>query len=433
MRYVLVLLLIACTFPAAAELKAGVATVSITPTEEKIPTQLGGYGAREARPAEGVVDTLKGKALIFEFNGQKSALIAVDTCSVPIGVLQDTLQKAAVPGLTAENTMVMASHTHTGLEGFALDRRNVANNKNIGLFSEPMLNFVTDRLAKALKDAQAALQPVKAGAGAVPLKGMNHNRRKGGTCVDDQMTMLRLDKADGTPYAVFVNFTAHGTFVDEEDMLVSAEWAGNMERTVEAMMPGVTCLYANGAEGDQAPTGRPNASLAKSRYEEAMDYGLRVGLAAGKLAADIRTDEVKQFAVQSKWVVLPPRTPSPDFQKVAGQEYKVSQEELVMMVQVLFPEKAPIYALRVSDFELATFPGEPICAIGTAVKDALHQAGIKYPCVASLTSEHIGYILTTEEYQKSGYEATASFYGDGLGPFMQNEVTTLATGVAKLK
>jgi hypothetical protein len=103
------------------------------------------------------------------------------------------------------------------------------------------------------------------------------------------------------------------------------------------------------------------------------------------------------------------------------------------MVQVLFPEKAPIYALRVNDFELATFPGEPICEIGKGVKEALHQAGIKYPCVASLTSDHIGYILTTEEYQKSGYEATASFYGDGLGPFMQNEVSTLAVGVAQAK
>ena len=61
---------------------------------------------------------------------------------------------------------------------------------------------------------------------------------------------------------------------------------------------------------------------------------------------------------------------------------------------------------------MVTFPGEPICELGLAVKDALRKAGIAHPCVAALTTDEIGYILTKAEYQKSGYEVTASFYGD---------------------
>ena len=34
--------------------------------------------------------------------------------------------------------------------------------------------------------------------------------------------------------------------------------------------------------------------------------------------------------------------------------------------------------------------------------------------MAALTNDHIGYILTADEYAKSGYELTASFYGPGL-------------------
>ncbi len=426
MRYVLILLVAVCVFPAAAELKAGVAVVSITPMEEGIPTQLGGYGAREGKPAVGILDTLHGKVLMFESGGQKSALITVDTCSVPICVLEETLAKAAIAGLTPERVMIAASHSHTGLEGFALDRRNIANNPNIGIFSEPMLNFVTDRLAKGLKEANTALQPVKAGAGTVALPGMNHNRR-GDKFVDDHLTALRLDKADGSPYALLVNFTAHGTLVDEGDMLISAEWAGNMQRTVEALMDGVTCLYTNGAEGDQAPS----AKAAGSHYEQAENYGRAIGIAAWKLAQGLVTKDVGNFAVQCAWVPLPPRKGAPDFAKIAGEEYKVPPEQLDAMLQLMFADKAPIYALRVNDFELATFPGEPICQIGLAVKDALSKAGIEYPCVASLTSEHIGYILTKEEYQQSGYEATASFYGDGLGQLMQDQVTALGVAAAK--
>ena len=79
---------------AAATLKAGVARVSINPMEDKIPTPLGGYGAREGKPATGTLDTIYGKVILFELGGQKSALITVDTCTVPLCVAEETLKKA---------------------------------------------------------------------------------------------------------------------------------------------------------------------------------------------------------------------------------------------------------------------------------------------------------------------------------------------------
>jgi hypothetical protein len=415
--------------PSVVPVRMGVARVSINPMEAGIPTQLGGYGAREARSAEATLDTIYGKVLLVEQAGTKSALITVDTCTVPISVAEDTLKKAGIEGLTIDRMLVSASHTHTGLEGFALDPRNIAQNKNIGIFSEPMLNFVTDQLAKALKEADTAFQPVKAGSSQIDLPGMNRNRRKS-PFVDPQMTVLRIDKADGSPYAVLVNYTAHGTFVDDSEMMVSSEWAGSMQRTVEDMMGhGVICLYTNGAEGDLSPVG----SAGGSNYERAWNYGRKVGIAAARLVEAIETADVSCCVVQSAWVSLPPRRPAPDFQKIAGQEYKVSQEELEQMVQVLFPEKAPVYALRVNEFQMMTFPGEPICEVGLAVKESLRKAGIANPCVASLTTDHIGYILTEEEYKKSGYEATASFYGDGLGHLMVEEVCKLGAAVAREK
>ena len=396
---------------AAATLNAGIACVSINPMEEKIPTPLGGYGAREGKPATGTLDTIYGKVILFEQGGKKSALITVDMCTVPLCVAEETLKKAGVEGLTLERLLITASHTHAGLEGYSLDRRNVVNNPHIGVFSEPVLNFVTDRLAKALGEAQATLQPVKAASGAVDLPQMNRNRRRS-KFVDPQLTVLRLDKMGGSPWAVLVNYTAHGTFVGARDMLVSGEWAGSMQRTVEDLFGGgVVCLYANGAEGDMSPQGRSGGS----DYEQAWNYGRQVGIAAWRLAKDLPADDVSRFAVESEWVRLPPRQGAPDFVKIAGAEYHVTQEQLDQMIKLLLPEQAPIYALRLDAFEMVSFPGEPICELGLAVKDALHKAGIAHPCVAALTTDEIGYILTKAEYQKSGYEVTASFYGEGLG------------------
>ena len=65
-----------------------------------------------------------------------------------------------------------------------------------------------------------------------------------------------------------------------------------------------------------------------------------------------------------------------------------------------------------------------------AVKDVLREAGIAHPCVASLTTDHVGYVLTPEEYRESGYEVTASFYGETLGPLLLEKVSTLAKQVA---
>jgi hypothetical protein len=158
-----------------------------------------------------------------------------------------------------------------------------------------------------------------------------------------------------------------------------------------------------------------------------------VGIAAWRLAKDLQAEKIARFAIGSEWVTLPPRQGAPDFVKIAGKEYHVTQEQLDQMVKILFPEKVPIYALPVNGFEMVTFPGEPICELGLAVKEALRQAGIPHPCVAALTTDGIGYILTKEEYQKSGYEVTASFYGDGLGQLLLDHTKALGLATAAKK
>lgn len=415
-----------CVLPAQAELQAGVARASITPLEENIPTQLGGYGARNGQPAQGIHDTLYAKALVFDSNGKKAALVTLDVCSVPIGLVEESLAKAAIDGLTVETVVMAASHSHAGIEGFSMDRRNIAGNPHIGIFSEDVLNFVSNRIAEALQEANAALQPVTAGSGVVALPDMNRNRR-GDATVDKDLTLLRLDDASGKPYAVLVNFTAHGTIMTENEMLLSGGWPGNMQRTVEALLgDGVTCLYTNGAEGDIAPTGAKGGS----RWEMAEDYGRRVGIAAAQLARDIKTKPMTHCGMQCQWLTLPPRKAAPDFVKITGEEYQVTQEELDALLQGMFPEKAPFYGLRVDDFELVSIPGEPICAIGLAVKDAARKAGVAHPCVAGLSGDYIGYILSKEIYNAGGYEATTSFYGDGLGALVMQESVSLGKAVA---
>ena len=80
---------------------------------------------------------------------------------------------------------------------------------------------------------------------------------------------------------MLVNFTAHPTFMYGEDMLFSGDWPGHLQRTIESLVgEGVTAMYYNGAEGDQAPHGRPDAG--SSRWERAERYGRDLGIVAWK-------------------------------------------------------------------------------------------------------------------------------------------------------
>lgn len=425
MRKVFVLVLILLVgLSAGAEIpfSAGAAAVSITPLEAGIPTPLGGYGAREGKPAEGVHDTLMAKCLIIEWPGQMCAVVTLDVCSAPVNALEESLAKAGIEGLSVENVLMAASHSHAGIEGLALDRRNISNNPKIGIFSEELLAFVTDRIALGLQEAKANMRPARIAAGVDTLTGMTANRR-GDEFVDDDLTVLRIDDMDGKAMAVLVNFTAHGTIMTEKEMLTSGGWSGVMQRTVETMVGGdAICLYTNGAEGDIRPAGAEGGS----RWEMAEDFGRRVGIAAADVANQLETHAVDAAALAYTRVTLPEKRPAPDFVAIAGQEYGVSEKEIGQLVQHMWPDTAPLYVLRLDDFAMSTYPGEAICQLGLAVKRTLRDKGIAYPCVSGLTSDYIGYILTKDEYHQSGYEATVSFYGDALGDVLLTAARNLA-------
>lgn len=420
-----------CILPAAgvrAEFMAGTARASITPLEVGIPTQLGGYGARNGVPATGIHDTIYAKVLVLQSGQAMAALVGLDICTTPRSLVEETLAKAAIPGLTYGNVLMSASHNHAGLEGMSMDRNNILGNPHIGVFSEDVLNFVSDRIAGALQEAVKRLEPVTAGSGVAALRGMNRNRRHDGAPTDEDMTVLRLDRADGTPLAAVVNYTAHGTIMTEDIMEVSGGWAGVMQRTFEDLIGhDVTCVYTNGSEGDVAPRGYTGGS----RFEMAEQYGRRVAMAASDLTDAIHTGPVSDFAIMKRMVSLLPKSPAPDFLAIAGEEYQVDAEQLGVALEVLFPSETPMYGLRINDFHLITVPGEPITAIGLAIKQALRTGGSRHPVVVSTTNDHIGYILTREEYHLSGYEVTASFYGDSLGEKFLADATAFAATLTK--
>lgn len=411
---------------AAAELKAGVARVDLTPPLE-LHAPLGGYGERMNRPAEGVHDRIFAKALVLADGERKFALVTVDIVGFPPTLKPALLERLASDGWTKDQVMLLASHSHTSIEMNAINPQNTFQVPQLGIYNPRVTEFVLERLAQVVRDAGREPVDVVIGTSGAEIEGWNRNRRGSGT-TDKQLTVTRVDTLEGKPLAVLVNFTAHPTFMSGEDMLFSGGWPGHLQRTLESLIGhGVTAMYYNGAEGDQSPVGRPDAG--DSHWERAERYGRDLGIVAWKAWQKTKTARDVAFAYHLHTIALPERAWHPDFMKTGGDEYGLSEELLRQMLPVMFPAEVDSLSLRLGELLVIGIPGEMAASLGMQIKrEAARLTGAKYPVIGGLADVWISYMLPADQYRRGGYESSVSFYGETLGDTM---VAGAIAGVAE--
>lgn len=391
--------------------EAGLAVQDITPDPKVLHVPLGGYGERMNAPATGIHDSTMAKALILRQGNKKFALVTLDLLGVPRSLRDEVISRITGTGIHSDNLMLAASHTHASVEMAAMNRANVFGNPAIGIFDERLLDFTADKIAEAIREADKNYVAVKAGTASIDLPGMNRNRR-GGKLTDNDMTVLRLDKLDGSPLVVHVNYTAHPTYMTAKVMQLSAGWPGYLQRSVESMLPGVTCMYSNGAEGDVAPSGGQGTSP----FEKAETYGRKLAAHAADLVKTVQTHPINRFAYQTHTLMLPDRKIPKALMQSAGPEYGLNEENIMHVVNAMAPETSYLGILQIDDFFAVSIPGEMTSVLGLRIKQSLRDMGTKQPVIIGLGNEWISYMLDTDEYHAGGYEPGVSFYGETLGP-----------------
>ncbi len=406
------LLLICIIYDANSQepLKGNAKSITITPPLE-IGYTLGGYGARMSKPAQGIHDDIKAKALVLSDGSKKFAIITMDMLGFPPNVRPMIAEKLSQSGWKAENIMLLPSHTHTSLEMFALNNRNIFGMAAIGIFQPELLDFIVEKLALLIEDTDRQLVPVKTGTGQVSLENLNRNRR-GATSVDRELTVTRVDDLNDNPMAILVNWTAHPTIMDADDMWVSGGWPGYLQRELEDWIDDdIVAMYYNGAVGDQSVIARRGGS----NYEKAEYYGRTIAKEALSLYQNIVPSGNTVLEVVSREITLPSKKPHPSFMQTGGAEYQLDESKIQALLDHIFPGTTQITALQVGGLMIIGAPGEIIAELGLATKNELRNLGVKNPVIGGIANEWLSYILTVEEYEKGGYESSVSFYGPGLG------------------
>ncbi len=396
----------------ATTLEAGVAEGNITPDTEKLHVPLGGYGERMNARALGVHDNTMVKALILKDGDRKFALVTVDILGIVRPLRDEVLKRIKDTGIESDNLMISASHTHASVEMNALHSGNVFGIPNIGIYDEKLLMFTADRIAEAIIAANKTFVPIRVGVASRDVAGLSRNRRNDPT-VDNTVTVLRIDDADGKALAVFVNFAAHPTFMNPSIMYVSAGWPGYLQREVEAFLGhGAMCMYSNGAQGDIGPAGGEGPSP----YARAESHGRKLAIAVLDLVDTIKTKRDVDFDFAMHTLELPPRTVPPALLESAGPEYGIDESNAKVLIEALVPESSYLGVLKLDDLVAVSIPGELFSKLGLEVRAGLEAAGAKHAIINGLGNEWISYMMPPEEFDQGGYEPGVSFYGETLGP-----------------
>jgi neutral ceramidase len=219
---------------AAAEYRAGIARVDITPP---IGHQMGGYAARK-HGSTGIHDPLYATVLVVESGANSIALI---TCDL----------RSFVSTRLGKNTIISVSHTHSGPLTWEL--------------RSPWYTQAEDKMLDAIATAKKNMFPanLEIATGEIYL---GHNRRKNNGemwwrnaealpshPLDPIVNALVVKDDQGKTRAVLVNYACHPSVLGPDNYEYSADYPGAMRRAIESQIPGATALFIQGGAGDINP------------------------------------------------------------------------------------------------------------------------------------------------------------------------------------
>lgn len=222
-------------------LQVGVARTDLTPYWG---VELTGWGYYMERRWQRVHDPLRTTALVAEHDGHVAVVIALDLMVIDAAFAARTRAMIfEATGIAPAAVMLTCSHSHNAPAAGGL--------LGVGECDPFYEDWASRQAATAAILAWNNRQPASFCSASSDVPGISFNRTRPNGVVDSRLTVLRLDRTDGTPLAVVANFGAHPTVATElRPWDVSRDIPGVICDGLETAFPGATALYIQGACGD---------------------------------------------------------------------------------------------------------------------------------------------------------------------------------------
>jgi hypothetical protein len=417
-------------------LRAGVARRIITPPKGIF---LIGYGDR-SKGNTGLHDDLTATALVLESGGVRVAIVALDILTINEFVV-DRVRARLAP----TEVILCCSHTHSGPIAYADEKSSRMNREYI--------NSLVENIVAAVEQAQAKLHPARleyshgeasVGINRREMKPDGHMEigRNPSGARDSSIQVVSVfaltpsplplgegsgvrvgsDVRDGDDVrvATVVNYACHGTVLGPANLLVSADWIGEMRPRVESELGGLS-LFLQGA----AANINPDMHWEDGRgFEKAAEQGQAVAeavLAAIHGGSEPLKNAPLEIVRADVWLPTETRAETSRPPKNYGKPLLSLARMpgfMAIFADLLLNQRYPwksvieardgfwsvpmrINAVRIGGLALVTYAAETFTEIGMKVKAASPAA---HTLFASVSDGCISYLHTAESHPEGGYE-----------------------------
>jgi neutral ceramidase len=444
--------------------------------------------AKTFAPSKGIHTRVKARAVVLQRGDRKLALVQADLGGLPYAMLQEVVRRAAGTGITADNILLSATHTHSST-GPIWPADNMGYAVLGGdLFDPRIFELTAQGIAESIIAADARLGPARLGVGSATLRDASRNRafepfRRNAdvpkdeagardASIDPELHVVRVDSDRGRPLAVWSNFAIHPTSFGDDNLLFSGDNAGYAERIAEgeiARAAGGAApinVWTNSNEGDISPNGSPDQLAGEelqrvpNAFASAHMAGLRVGRgtveawrAAGKGMS--RTPELGVARTMVDFdgteadgepvgplgvlgfggVVGPEGTCAPaDGTSGPGQglKFPLFGGPASPAGPGIVPRVASVSVARVGSLGIAAFPSEVTKQMGGRIRNAAlgeAKGSVDRMALAGLTNGYLSYTATPEEYDACHYEGSFTLFGRRQGPRYQGVARSLSAAL----
>lgn len=386
----------------AAELRAGAAKISITPTADEFPYSNGGD-----RPFVGVHDEVYARALLLDDGSSRVALVLVEVTKIPAPAPLKTLIAKELR-MPEANVMLAATHTHiVPLFSYHTAAPNPAEAKEI--------DRLNDGTLQAVRLAQSHMQPARIAFGrGEGWINVNNGEQTGTKSYDPHgpsdktLDVIRVESLSGSPIALLVNYATHAevmfrSITKDGGFEVSGDLPGTVSAILESQ-PGVApvVLYTAAAEADQLTLFK---SLQPAGRLPAADEG-----AGGWALLDVQARRLAA-SVMDVLGSMPPGAGQVHIAAAAGvatcpgQKMHMDRQSGQVTTETTPPVDIPLNVIKLNDIVLAGVGGDVGSEIGMSIKGA---SPVPHTTVITVTAGEVGYILADSSYAHPGHGVMGS-------------------------
>lgn len=421
MRSLIVILLISAysvtSTNAQKSFRAAVVKIDITPD---IPKQLLGYGARLST---GVHDRIYHRIIVLDDGTTQFYLVSTEICLTSPSEydhVASLLNKKL--GIKPANFWWTVSHTHSapevGVPGLA---EAFMGDRYKHEVDTAYTKFIEQSLITGIEEARKKLEPAKLGAGwgfsqaninrrAIDADGKASLGLNPDGPVDRRIGLIRIDKKDGSPLALIVNYPIHGTVLGQESVEISGDVTGIVSEYVE-QKTGAPVLFINGAAGNLAPI---YSVYPDPRSGHLSQFRVLLGdkiIDANKKLTGL-TDSVK--LTTGSITVEGPRKKGLSWPTYLNNYSRTTKDGINLV-------KLPVRFLKINeDISIWATSLELFCEISNEVRD---RSPFPFTFYYGYTNGWLGYLPTEDEWKHGGYEV------DVVTPFTPAMGRTLTEAV----